>query len=85
MADGLRPWKIKNQALIHFFSKLSTAISNDIQQLEQLYPKHEHIVLCGGKDSLNILLLPWAKPVIVASSKPNYELVARSRCRSERK
>ncbi len=35
-----------------------------------------NIILCGGKDSLNLLLLPWKNPVVVASLHPNYPLVA---------
>lgn len=54
---------------------VADAMIRDAQRMVELYPDHEHIVFCGGKDSLNILLLPWSKPIIVASAPPNFKLV----------
>lgn len=36
-----------------------------------------HVVLAGGRDSLNLLLLPWQKPPLVVSAQPNTPLVRR--------
>lgn len=64
--------KISLQNLIE---SVSNAMINDASRIESLYPDHENLVFCGGKDSLNILLLPWKKPIIVASAPPNFILV----------
>ena len=29
--------------------------------------------MCGGRDSLNLLLLPWNNPVVALSAEPNYQ------------
>lgn len=64
-----------------FFNKneyvraFSDAMCADINEIESCYPDHEHAVLCGGKDSLNLLLLPWKCRVTALSSYPNYPLV----------
>ena len=34
-----------------------------------------HVPKCGGKDSLNLLSLPWENPVRVLSAKPDHLLV----------
>ena len=47
----------------------------DTYDMEARYPDHVHAVLCGGRDSLNILLLPWKKSVTAYSAQPNYPLV----------
>ena len=56
-------------------SKVSLAMIKDVASTEDLYPDHQNIVFCGGKDSLNILLIPWRKPIIVVSASPNFQLV----------
>ncbi|WP_152000274.1 MULTISPECIES: hypothetical protein [unclassified Imperialibacter] len=58
-----------------FIARICEAITEDIKKIESLHPSHNHVLLCGGKDSLNMLLFPWSKPVVVASAPPNYELV----------
>lgn len=54
---------------------ISSAMKEDIKLAEKTFSQHLNIILCGGKDSLNLLLLPWSNPVLVASAEPNYELV----------
>lgn len=54
---------------------LADALRHDAQGIESVHPGHTNIILCGGKDSCNLLLLPWKNPVLVASAPPNYELV----------
>ena len=55
--------------------RLARAMCKDIATIEADHPNFTNILLCGGKDSLNLTLLPWRNPVIVASGPPNYELV----------
>lgn len=64
--------KVSQENLI---ASIAKAMINDAARIEALYPSYENIIFCGGKDSLNILLLPWKKPIIVASAPPNYALV----------
>ena len=56
-------------------SALSSAMVADMQLAEKTFKEHRNVILCGGKDSLNLLLLPWENQVIVASAEPNYSLV----------
>jgi hypothetical protein len=55
--------------------QLAEALRRDTRAIESLHPDHTNIILCGGKDSCNLLLLPWENPVLVASAPPNFELV----------
>jgi hypothetical protein len=55
--------------------KIAAAMTKDAAAAESCNPGCTNIILCGGKDSLNLLLLPWNNPVLVASAPPNYELV----------
>jgi len=57
--------------------ELAEAIRRDVAEIERSHPGHLNVVLCGGKDSLNLLLLPWRNPVIAFSARPNLELVKR--------
>jgi len=59
-----------------FVSSLSAALIRDIGEVEAARPGWTHIILCGGKDSLNLLLLPWRNTVVAASAPPNVGLVA---------
>lgn len=51
------------------------AMKKDIARIEAANPDYTNVILCGGKDSLNMLLLPWKNPVLVFSAAPNYVLV----------
>ena len=51
------------------------ALRKDTARVEAGHPSSTNVILCGGKDSLNLLFLPWKNPVIVASAPPNYPLV----------
>jgi hypothetical protein len=54
---------------------MADAMRKDIIPIEAANPGYTNIILCGGKDSLNLALLPWKNPVVVASAPPNYDLV----------
>jgi hypothetical protein len=54
---------------------LAEAMCSDIADVEAAHPGYTNVLLCGGKDSLNMTLLPWTNPVIVASAPPNHALV----------
>ncbi len=57
-----------------YIEKLHNAIIKDVKFIENQSQK-TNVILCGGKDSLNLLLLPWKNKTIAYSAKPNYELV----------
>jgi hypothetical protein len=54
---------------------LADAMVRDAAAIEEAHPGFTNIVMCGGKDSLNLLLLPWKNPVVAASAAPNHALV----------
>ena len=55
--------------------RIATALKHDIATIEEKHSVFKNIVLCGGKDSLNLLLLPWENPTVAVSAAPNFELV----------
>jgi hypothetical protein len=71
------PMKVKRhiRSPEHFAQAIAGAMKKDIARAEENNPNYTNVVLCGGKDSLNMLLLPWKNPVLVASCQPNYPLV----------
>ena len=58
-----------------FVSTMAIAMAKDIEIVESRLKDYTNVILTGGKDSLNMLLLPWRNPVIVASAAPNAVLV----------
>jgi len=58
-----------------YVEDLAKAMVQDIAAVEARHPNTTNVVLCGGKDSLNLLLLPWKNDVIAASGPPNFDLV----------
>ncbi len=58
-----------------YAERLADAMRKDIAAIEYTHPGVTNVILCGGKDSLNLLLLPWRNPVLVVSAAPNYDLV----------
>lgn len=58
-----------------FVVRLADALRADVAAAEARHPGHVNMVLCGGRDSLNLLLLPWKNPVLVLSGAPNHALV----------
>jgi len=58
-----------------FMSAVVAAVQADVHRMEKANPGYTNIVLCGGKDSQNLLLLQWNNPVVVLSGPPNFELV----------
>lgn len=58
-----------------YASRIADALRQDIAAQEKRNPGYTNLVLCGGKDSLNLLLLPWKETTIAVSAEPNYDLV----------
>jgi len=58
-----------------YAERIAEAMKADVLALEDRYPDHQHAVMCGGKDSLNVLLLPWRTRLSVLSAGPNFPLV----------
>jgi hypothetical protein len=58
-----------------YCQQIASALIKDIALIEDKHPEYLNIVMCGGKDSLNLLLLPWKNPLLALSAEPNYELV----------
>lgn len=54
---------------------VTKALLEDVQEIEELNYDYTNIIMCGGKDSLNLLLLPWLNNTIAVSAEPNYRLV----------
>ncbi len=57
--------------------QLAEALIADTSAVEARSRAAVNVVLCGGKDSLNLLLLPWKHPVVALSAYPNFPLVQR--------
>jgi hypothetical protein len=70
-------WKFQKHIVDQriFISDIANAMKEDALFIEKMYPDHTILALVGGKDSLNMLLLPWKNQVLVASAEPNYPLV----------
>ncbi|MFT6773577.1 MAG: hypothetical protein ACJA1L_001287 [Paracoccaceae bacterium] len=58
-----------------FIAGMAEAMSEDIDEVCANNPGKTHVILCGGKDSLNILLADWKAPVVAYSAEPNFPLV----------
>lgn len=58
-----------------YAERIATALREDTAALEARNPGKTNLILCGGKDSLNLLLLPWKQPTKAASAEPNYPFV----------
>lgn len=58
-----------------YIERIAHGLAADVGAAERANPGCTNIVMCGGKDSLNLLLLPWRNPTFAVSAPPNYELV----------
>ncbi len=58
-----------------FARAMAAAMQADRDAVEAANPGKTNIVLCGGRDSLNILLLKARNPVVAYSAEPNLPLV----------
>lgn len=58
-----------------YVAEICAALTADIQLAEKQNPGCTNIILCGGKDSLNLLLLPWTHHTVVMSAPPNWSYV----------
>jgi hypothetical protein len=56
---------------------LAVAMQRDVERIERANPGRTQVILCGGRDSLNMLLLRWSNPAVVLSAPPNFESVRR--------
>ena len=55
--------------------RMGEAMRADAAAGEGANPGYTNVLLCSGKDSLNMLFLPWKNPVVVLSADPNFKLV----------
>lgn len=71
------PPQLSNEINSHddFIRKLTSALQADVDRIEAANPGKKNFVLCGGKDSLNTLLLRWSNGVVAVSAQPNFPLV----------
>jgi hypothetical protein len=60
-----------------FAKSIADAMLKDIAYVEEVNPGFTNVVLCGGSDSLNLLLLPWKNETVAISAEPNFEHVKR--------
>jgi hypothetical protein len=58
-----------------FAERLALAMADDINAMCKRHPDHQHVIFCGGRDSLNLLLHDWTSKPIVYSARPNFDLV----------
>jgi hypothetical protein len=58
-----------------FAARITDALIADTQMIEAKNPGKTNLVLVGGKDSMNLLLLPWKQPTKAVSALPNFPLV----------
>lgn len=72
---GAHPSGSEIQDVDEYASRIANALISDVSAVEKKNPDKSNLVLCGGKDSLNLLLLPWQNDFIAVSADPNYELV----------
>ena len=63
------------QSIEEFVSRLVNALIIDTHKIEEKNKGYTNYILCGGKDSLNLLLLPWIEKTVALSAEPNYSLV----------
>lgn len=58
-----------------YAQRIVNALKEDVATIELANPGYANVVLCGGSDSLNLLLLPWKNETIALSAEPNYQYV----------
>jgi hypothetical protein len=58
-----------------FARRVAAGMRTDASEIERLNPGYTNVLMCGGRDSLNMLLVPWRNPVLVVSAPPNHGLV----------
>ena len=63
------------QSIEEFVNRLVNALIIDTHKIEEKNKGYTNYILCGGKDSLNLLLLPWVEKTVALSAEPNYSLV----------
>lgn len=54
---------------------MAAAMQADIAEAEARNPGYRNYILCGGRDSLNMLLADWTNHTVVLSARPNFDLV----------
>ena len=63
------------QSIEEYVNRLVNALIIDTHKIEEKNKGYTNYILCGGKDSLNLLLLPWVEKTVALSAEPNYSLV----------
>jgi len=58
-----------------FARRVASGMCADSADIERRNPGYTNVLMCGGRDSLNMLLVPWRNPVLVVSAPPNHALV----------
>jgi len=58
-----------------YAQRIAEALRQDMITVENANPGFTNVVLCGGSDSLNLLLLPWKNDTVALSAEPNYQHV----------
>lgn len=58
-----------------YCAHIAEAMVADMELIEARNPGKTNLVMCGGRDSINLLLLPWKNPLVALSAEPNYPLV----------
>lgn len=56
--------------------EMTSALCADLAEVESLAGDAQQFILVGGRDSLNLLLVPWRRPPVALSAAPNFSLVA---------
>lgn len=70
----LRP-RFKTKDPSQYAQQIADALREDTRAVEDANPGYVNVLLCGGKDSLNMAFIPWKNPVVIASAQPNHDLV----------
>ncbi|MCB9897821.1 MAG: hypothetical protein H6825_07445 [Planctomycetes bacterium] len=60
----------------HYAAEIAAAVRDDVAELGSRADVRP-FVLVGGRDSMNLLLLPWRERVTALSASPNFALVRR--------
>ena len=63
------------KAIPCYVTAMSEAMQADIAEIEARNAGYTNFILCGGRDSLNMLLANWKNDVVVLSAAPNFVLV----------
>ncbi len=66
---------LESESVDSFCRRMAESMQHDVAEVERRNPGKTNVVLCGGADSCNLLLLSWRNPVVAYSAMPNLPLV----------